>query len=85
VTFQRPPGESWEQRDGLLGEIFLFAMQGTDAIYNDSCCPQLGMKTISICPGPWGDCRSRDVVYVSVSVQCPLPQHENGSVGREEL
>lgn len=83
VTFKRPPGESWEQRDGLLGESFLFATRGIDAIYNNSCCPQLGMKTISICPGPWGNCRTRDVLYVSA--QCPLLQRECGRVGREEL
>lgn len=79
VTFQRPPSESWEQRDGLVGEHFLFATQGTDAIYNDSCCPQLGMKTISICPDPQGDCRTRDVLYVSA--QCPLLKHESGRMG----
>lgn len=67
----------------FLGESSVFATQGTDAIYNSSCCPQLGMKTISICPHPGGNCRSRAVVCVSV--QCLLLQHENGRVGREEL
>lgn len=80
VTFQRPPGEPWEQRDGLVGETFLCAARGIDAIYNDSRCPQLGMKTISICAGPRGDCRAGDV-----SAQCPLLERERGRVGREEL
>lgn len=83
VTFKRPPSESWEQSNGLLGESSVFATQGTDAIYNNSCCPQLGMKTISICPHPGGNCRTRDVVYVSV--QCLLLQHGNSRVGREGL
>lgn len=79
----RPPGESWEQRDGLIGESFLFATQGINAIYNDSCCPQLGIKTISICPGPQGDCRTGDVVYAFM--HCLLLQQKRGRVGTEEL
>lgn len=45
----------------LYGKVFSVLHKESMLFYNNSCCPQLGMKTVSIWPGPQGDCRAGDV------------------------